>query len=64
MNEVFLIYETRGTIGITFIIYSNEIGKHNLPHLHAEYGEYNIVIGLDLIKVLENNLPKPQEKMH
>ena len=34
-------------------------GKHNLPHIHAKYNEYEAAVTLDGI-VLEGSLPKKQ----
>ncbi len=41
---------------------SEKGGKHNKPHIHAIYGENEIVIALDG-EVLEGNFPTKQFKM-
>ena len=48
--------------GIIITMYFNENTKHKLPHLHAEYGEYNAVFDFDG-KVLEGKLPVKQRKL-
>lgn len=37
-------------------------GKHNLPHIHAEYGEDEAVFDFDG-NVLEGSIPKKKERM-
>lgn len=37
-------------------------GKHNLPHIHAEYGDYEAVFDFDGNK-LEGELPKKKERL-
>lgn len=43
-------------------MYIEEHTKHNLPHIHAEYGEFNAVFDLDGNK-LEGELPKKKEHL-
>lgn len=31
--------------------------EHNPPHFHAKYAEYNIVVEIDSLKILEGALP-------
>ena len=64
--SVFEIYEIRGRVGeqrgIIFEVRSREPSNH-IPHLHASYGEHNISIALDSIRVLDGNLPPKQQKI-
>lgn len=48
--------------GIIIRMFMEEQTKHNLPHIHAEYGEYNAVFDLDGNK-LEGELPKKKERL-
>lgn len=48
--------------GIIIYMYKEDGGKHNLPHLHAEYGEYEAVFDLDGNKI-EGDLPKKKIRM-
>lgn len=48
--------------GIIVRMQSEKGGKHNKPHIHAIYGENEIVIALDG-EVLEGNFPTKQFKM-
>lgn len=47
--------------GIIIYMYKENGGKHNLPHIHAEYGEYEAVFDLDGNKI-EGELPGKKEK--
>lgn len=47
--------------GIIIYMYKETGGKHNLPHIHAEYGEYEAVYDLDGNK-LEGELPRKKEQ--
>lgn len=40
--------------GIIVYMYYDE---HNPPHFHAKYGEFNIVVEIDSLKILEGSLP-------
>lgn len=66
MKNVFLLYEIRGQIGVKngvkFIVHTIE-QNHVVPHIHAEYGEYNISISILDQKILAGNLPKKQQKI-
>ena len=44
------------------IIYRELGGKHNVPHIHAEYQDYEAVISLSG-GVLEGNLPNKKLKL-
>ena len=48
--------------GIIVRMQSEKGGKHNKPHIHALYGEYEIVVALDG-EVLEGSIPPKQLKM-
>ena len=65
INEVFEVIEIRRRLGeekgIKFIVHSNE-SNHTVPHIHAEYGEFNVSITIDDQKVLAGNLPNHKLK--
>ena len=48
--------------GIIITMYFNEDTKHKLPHIHAEYAEYNAVFTVHG-KMLEGSMPTKQRKM-
>ena len=48
--------------GIIIKMYREVGGKHNLPHLHAEYGDDEAVFDFEG-NVLEGSLPKKKERM-
>lgn len=48
--------------GIIVRMQSEKGGKHNKPHIHALYGENEIVVGIDG-EVLEGDLPNKQMKI-
>ena len=48
--------------GIIVRMQSERGGKHNKPHIHAIYGEAEIVVALDG-DILEGNFPKKQMKL-
>lgn len=48
--------------GILIKMYKELGGKHNIPHLHAEYGEFEAVYGFDGY-LLEGDLPRKQQKL-
>ncbi len=48
--------------GIIIRMYKEIGGKHNLPHIHAEYGEDEAVFDLDGNKI-EGSLPSKKERM-
>lgn len=50
--------------GIIVRMYREESGKHNMPHLHAEYSGEEIVMALDgTILEGEKDFPKNKRKM-
>jgi hypothetical protein len=48
--------------GIIVRMYNEKQGRHNKPHLHAEYSGEEVVIALDG-EVLEGKLPAPKMKL-
>lgn len=48
--------------GIIIRMYREIGGKHNLPHIHAEYGDDEAVYDLDGNK-LEGKLPQKRERL-
>lgn len=48
--------------GIIVRMYRELGGKHNVPHIHAEYSGEEIVIALDG-KVLEGSFPRNKQKL-
>ena len=47
--------------GIVIRMYREQGGKHKMPHIHAEYADYEAVFDFDSI-LLEGELPKKQSK--
>ena len=66
INSVFCLYEIRAQVGrergIVFIVHTNE-GNHAIPHVHAEYGEFNVSISLIDQAILAGNIPKKQSEL-
>ena len=48
--------------GIIVYMYNEKGGKHNIPHIHAEYQDEEIVVDFDG-NVLEGALPKNKLKL-
>ncbi len=48
--------------GIIIRMQSEKGGKHNKPHIHALYGDYEIVVSLDG-ETIEGNFPIKQLKL-
>ena len=48
--------------GIIIRMYEESGGKHNLPHIHAEYAGEEAVVALDG-EILEGSLPKSKMKL-
>ena len=38
-------------------------GDHPPPHFHAVYGEYNALIGIESLEIIEGDLPKLGEML-
>ena len=49
--------------GILIYMYYVDNMKHHRPHIHAVYGEYEVVIAIDEADVLEGVLPKPKLRL-
>ena len=54
--------EIRRFYGIVIKMLYEAGGKHNKPHIHALYGDDEIVVGVDG-EVLEGNFPNKQMKL-
>lgn len=48
--------------GIIVRMYSEQGGKHHMPHIHAEYQDYKIVVDLEG-NVVEGSIPKNKLKL-
>lgn len=48
--------------GIIVRMQSERGGKHSKPHVHALYGDYEIVVGIDG-EILEGDFPNKQMKL-
>lgn len=48
--------------GIIVRMQSEKGGRHNRPHIHALYGDDEIVVGIDG-EILEGNFPNKQKKL-
>ncbi|VFM97954.1 MAG: protein of unknown function (DUF4160) [Candidatus Kentron sp. G] len=49
--------------GILILMRFYDDKKHNLPHIHAEYGEHRASIAIDDGSVLSGNLPPSKMKL-
>ncbi len=49
--------------GILILMYFYDDKKHNKPHIHAEYAEYEASIAIDDGSVLSGNLPSAKLKL-
>jgi Domain of unknown function (DUF4160) len=38
-------------------------GDHPPPHFHAVYGEYNALISIESLEIIEGDLPKRAQKL-
>lgn len=38
-------------------------GDHPPPHFHAVYGEYNALINIELLEIIEGDLPSRAQKL-
>lgn len=48
--------------GIIVRMQNEQGNKHNKPHIHALYGEHEVVIGIDG-EILDGNIPSKQLKL-
>ncbi|MBR4748912.1 MAG: DUF4160 domain-containing protein [Abditibacteriota bacterium] len=64
LESVFLITEIRARMGqangIIFEIRTRE-KNHNIPHVHAKYGEFSVTINIETAEVIAGNLPYRQQ---
>ncbi|MFO1421553.1 MAG: DUF4160 domain-containing protein [Candidatus Competibacteraceae bacterium] len=49
--------------GILILMYFYDNKKHNVPHIHAEYGEYEATIAIEDGAVLGGSLPPAKMKL-
>jgi hypothetical protein len=49
--------------GILIFMYFYDNKKHNNPHIHAEYGEYQASIAIDNGSILGGDLPSAKLKL-
>ncbi|RLA06466.1 MAG: hypothetical protein DRQ51_09360 [Gammaproteobacteria bacterium] len=49
--------------GIIIYMYYYDDKKHNTPHIHANYGEYDVVISIPDGVVIEGDMPKNKLKL-
>ncbi len=49
--------------GILILMYFYDDKKHSRPHIHAEYGEYEVSIAIDDGTVLSGSLPLTKLKL-
>ena len=65
LDFVFEIHEIRQQVGrengISFHVRTRE-ANHFVPHIHAEYGKYQISIKIETGEVLAGNLPQKQQR--
>ncbi|MCM1126967.1 MAG: DUF4160 domain-containing protein [Lachnospiraceae bacterium] len=60
--EVFEMPALSMFFGIIVRMQSEKGAKHNKPHIHALYGDSEIVVGIDG-EILEGNFPNKQMKL-
>lgn len=49
--------------GILILMYFYDNKKHSKPHIHAEYGEYEVSIAIDDGAILGGELPRSKMKL-
>lgn len=49
--------------GIIVQLYFFDNDKHNLPHIHIKYAEYNASIAIETGEILAGNFPNKQLKL-
>jgi len=52
-----------GFYGIRIVMNHWDFGKHNLPHIHAEYQEFEAVYSVPNGRLLTGGLPRRQKNM-
>jgi Domain of unknown function (DUF4160) len=55
-----LCQKLHGFYGIIIKIF---FGDHPPPHFHAVYGEYNALIGIESLEIIEGDLPNRAQKL-
>ncbi len=48
--------------GLIVWMYKETDGKHNLPHIHVQYGDYRLAVSLDG-QDLEGSIPRNKRKL-
>ncbi|MGK5092640.1 DUF4160 domain-containing protein [Deltaproteobacteria bacterium TL4] len=49
--------------GIIVYLYFKDNKQHNVPHIHAKYREYEVVLSIPEGDILEGNIPNPKMKL-
>ncbi len=49
--------------GILILMYYYDNKKHNMPHIHAEYAEYEVTIAIEDGSILGGSLPPAKMKL-
>lgn len=49
--------------GIIIRIFFKDTGKHYGEHIHVEYNEYSAVYDINVISILEGEMPLKQDRM-
>lgn len=49
--------------GVLILMYFYDNKKHHLPHVHAEYGEYEASFSIEDGVILAGNFPKNKTKL-
>lgn len=49
--------------GIIILMFYFDNKKHNRPHVHTQYGEFEAVISIDEGEVLEGDIPKSRMRL-
>lgn len=49
--------------GIVILIFYFDNRKHNRPHIHAQYGEFEAIIDIEDGDLMEGDLPKSRMKL-
>lgn len=57
MSEISRFY------GIVITMYFMDVGRHNMPHFHARYGEYQAVFSVMDASWLSGTMPKRQMRL-
>jgi hypothetical protein len=49
--------------GIVITMHAEAGERHNIPHIHARYGEHRVALSIATGDVLTGSLPKPQLRL-